>query len=109
MLQAQQTVTLVALVLLVRGLLIIAILTTFALLPAPTYASDAYRAVIGGQEKQVLEFLRTFETLQEQLHPAKFVQLRADLSKTVGNQFVQIQAKLHKLTPPPELKDFDQT
>ena len=109
MLQAQQTVTLVALVLLVRRLLIIAILTTFALLPTPTYASDAYRAVIAGQENQVLEFLRTFETLQEQLHPAKFVQLQADLSKTVGNQFVQIQAKLRKLTPPPELKDFDQT
>lgn len=57
----------------------------------------------------MLEFLIAFETLQEQLHPAKFVRLQADLSKTVGNQFAQIQAKLHKLTPPPELKDFDQT
>jgi len=115
MLQAQQTatpVTLVALAALAQRLLILVILTKLtilALLTIPTYASDTYRSVIAGQEKPVLEFLRTFEALQEQLHPAKFVQLQSDLSKTVGNQFVQIRAELNELTPPPELKDFDQT
>ena len=115
MLQAQQTVTPVAPVALAQRLLILAvlttltILTTLALLTSLTCASDTYRAAITGQEKPVLDFLRTFETLQEQLHPAKFVQLQSDLIKTVGNQFIQIRAELHKLTPPPELKDFDQT
>ena len=77
MLQAQQTVTPVAPVALAQRLLILAvlttltILTTLALLTSLTCASDTYRAAITGQEKPVLEFLRTFETLSGTTTPRK--------------------------------------
>ena len=76
--------------------------------PLTAVAQADYHSVIARQEAQVLHFLRLFETLQEQLHPAKFTQLQADLSDAVGDQFVHIQSELAKLTPPPERKAFHQ-
>ena len=78
-------------------------------IPIPALAQVDYQLAISRQEEQVLQFLRTFETLQEQLHPAKFTQLQADLSQAFGDQFAQIQSELGNLTPPPERAAFHQT
>ena len=110
--QARRTATPVAPVTIDQRLLILAestALTILVLLPSSTHANDASRSVIAGQENPALEFLRTFETLQEQLPPARSGQLQSDLLKTVGDQFVPIRAELNELTPPPALKAFDQT
>ena len=70
---------------------------------------DDYRSVIARQEEQLLRFLRVFENLQEQLHPAKFTQLQAKLSQTIGDLFVHLRSELSTLKPPPERQDFHQT
>lgn len=80
----------------------------FTLFPLPALALADYHSRIGRQEEQVLRFLRVFETLQEQLHPAKFTQLQADLNRAIGDQFVRIQSELEHLTPPAERKAFHQ-
>lgn len=81
-------------------------------MPLPTAAEpvrDDYASVIARQEADLLRFLRAFEKLQEQLHPAKFTQLQADLSQTVGEMFVRIRSELRALEPPPERQDFHRT
>ena len=70
---------------------------------------DDYRAVIARQEGDLLRFLRDFEQMQEQLHPAKFTQLQTDLSQTVGELFVRLRSELSSLEPPPERQKFHQT
>ena len=77
--------------------------------PSETWADDNYQAIIARQEIQILTFLHAFEKLQEQLHPAKFTQLQADLSQTVGEKFVHLQSELRQLTPPKDRKSFHQT
>ena len=70
---------------------------------------ENYRSVIVRQEGDLLRFLRAFERVQEQLHPAKFTQLQADLSQTVGDLFVRLRSELNTLEPPPERQDFHRT
>ncbi len=70
---------------------------------------DDYGSVIARQEADILRFLRVFENLQEQLHPAKFTQLQAKLSQTVGELFIHLRSELSRLKPPPERKDFHRT
>ena len=79
------------------------------LLSSPALGGDAYRSVIARQEGEVLRFLRAFERVQEQLHPAKFSQLQTDLSQTVGDLFVRLRSELNTLEPPPERQDFHRT
>ena len=86
--------------------LITAPTTLFSL---PALAEDDYHSVIARQEEQVLHFLRVFETLQEQLHPAKFAQLQAELSHAFGDQFVHLRSEFEKLAPPSERKAFHET
>ena len=76
---------------------------------AAELVQDDYRSVIARQETEVLRFLRAFERVQEQLHPAKFTQLQADLSQTVGELLVRLRSELSSLEPPPERQDFHQT
>ena len=57
----------------------------------------------------MLRFLRAFERVQEQLHPAKFTQFQADLSQTVGEMFVRLRSELNDLDPPLERQDFHRT
>ena len=81
-------------------------------MPLPTAAEpvrDDYASVIARQEADLLRFLRAFEKLQEQLHPAKFTQLQADLSQTVGDLFVRTRSELNTLKPPSERQDFHRT
>ena len=81
-------------------------------MPLPTAAEpvqDDYASVIARQEADLLRFLRAFEKLQEQLHPAKFTQLQADLSQTVGDLFVRTRSELNTLKPPPDRQDFHRT
>ena len=83
------------------------VFTAWPLTAAP--AEKAYRSAIARQEKQLLGFLRAFEKLQEQLHPAQFPQLQTDLSQTVGEMFVRLRSELNTLKPPPERQDFHRT
>ncbi len=81
-------------------------------MPLPIAAEpvqDDYRSIIARQEGEVLRFLRAFEHVQEQLHPAKFTQLQADLSQTVGELFVRLRSELNGLNPPPDRQDFHRT
>ncbi len=79
------------------------------LLSSPALGGDAYRSVIARQEGEVLRFLRAFERVQEQLHPAKLSQLQTNLSQTVGALFVRLRSELNSLEPPPERQDFHRT
>ncbi len=82
----------------------------FMPLPIPAEpVQDDYRSVIARQEVDVLRFLRAFEQVQEQLHPAKFTQLQTDLSQTVGDLFVHLRSELNGLKPSPDRQDFHQT
>ncbi len=85
------------------------LLVSVALLSSPALGEDDYRSVIARQEGEVLRFLRAFERVQEQLHPAKFTQLQADLSQTVGELFARLRSELNDLKPPPERQDFHRT
>ncbi len=80
-----------------------------SLLSSTALGEDDYRSVIARQEGEVLRFLRAFERVQEQLHPAKFTQLQADLSQTVGDLFVRLRSELNTLEPHPERQDFHRT
>ena len=79
------------------------------LLPVPVRAGDDYQSVITRQEGEVFRFLRAFERVQEQIHPAKFTHLQADLGQTVGESFARLRSELRALEPPPERQDFHRT
>jgi len=74
-------------------------------MPTP---AERYRAVISHQEEQILPFLRTFETLQEQLHLAKVKQYKQELFDKLGDLFPPLTTALEGLTAPAGLEDFHQ-
>jgi phospholipase/carboxylesterase len=67
---------------------------------------DGYREVISKAEGQVLNFLRAFERLQEELHIAQIPSLQENLKNTVGEEFTSLSSDLAELSPPEPLKDF---
>ena len=69
-------------------------------------AEDSYREVIGRAEVHVLNFLRAFERLQEEMHIAHIPSLQEKLKDTIGEMFTPLNAELAALSPPEPLKDF---
>jgi phospholipase/carboxylesterase len=69
---------------------------------------ESYRSAIGGQEEQVLSFLRTFEALQEQIHLLKIRQHKQELLDKAGDPFPSINGELEHLTAPPGMEQFHQ-
>lgn len=69
---------------------------------------EQYRTVISRQEEQLLPFLRSFESLQENLHFGKIKQHKQELFDTVGDIFPAMNSALESLTPPASLQTFHQ-
>ena len=68
--------------------------------------ADHYHQTTTRQAEQILEFLRTFEALQEQIHLAKIPQHQAELVEQVGNLFTDLNAQNEDLEIPPERAAF---
>lgn len=71
-------------------------------------SAEQYRTIISQQEEQLLPFLRSFESLQENLHFGKIKQHKQELFDTVGGIFPAMNSALESLTPPPSLQTFHQ-
>lgn len=67
---------------------------------------ESYSAAIQRVEEQLLSFLRTFETLQEELYIGRIAEAQAQLRQAVGDLFTVLPATLDALSPPESLKDF---
>ena len=55
---------------------------------------------------QLVYFLRTFETLQEEIHPARLTESQAQLRQAIGELFSTLSTELSTLSPPPSETDF---
>jgi phospholipase/carboxylesterase len=60
-------------------------------------------------QTEVLEFLRTFESIQEQLRPGALTESQASLVRAVGGTFRRFEAEFVPLTPPENLKVLHQS
>ncbi|MGH7966428.1 MAG: hypothetical protein ACRERD_32155, partial [Candidatus Binatia bacterium] len=69
-------------------------------------ADESYTPEIGRVEEQLLSFLRTFETVQEELHMSRLAETQTQLRQAVGDLFTTLPAELAALSPPESLKDF---
>jgi phospholipase/carboxylesterase len=69
-------------------------------------SAEQYRATIQQQEEQLLPFLRTFESLQENLHFMHIRKHKQELYDALGDLFPPLNAELDSLAPPPELHTF---
>lgn len=73
-------------------------------------AADAkYSDAIRQSEQKLLQFLRTFETVQETIHPARLVKAQARLRDEIGDLFSTLTAELATLSPATSLRDFHTT
>jgi phospholipase/carboxylesterase len=76
---------------------------------SPFYANeDSYAARLGALQAEVLEILRTFEWLQENLLPGALHENQARLVGAVGDIFRRFDSTFASLAPPEELKDVHQ-
>lgn len=70
-------------------------------------AAEPYRAVITGQEKRVLRFLRTYETFQEGLKLEQAEAQRKALYDAFATLFPTLRAELQDVPVPDELVEFN--
>ena len=68
--------------------------------------AENYHQTTTRQAEQILEFLRTFEALQEQIHLAKIPHHQAELVEQVGDLFTSLNAQNEHLEVPPERAAF---
>jgi phospholipase/carboxylesterase len=54
----------------------------------------------------LVHFLRTFETLQEEIHPARLTEAQARLRQATGDLFPALSTELATVSPPPAEKGF---
>jgi predicted esterase len=59
-------------------------------------------------QNEVLEFLRTFESIQEELRPGTLTESQARLVTVVGDTFRRFESSLAPLTPPAGMKEVHQ-
>lgn len=67
---------------------------------------ESYTAEIQRAEERLLRFLRTFETVQEELHIHRLAEAQAQLRQGAGNLFTVLPATLSALAPPSNLTGF---
>ncbi len=72
-------------------------------------ANEQYTQGIRQAEEKLLYFLRTMETLQEEMHLARIAEQQAQLQQTVGDMFTLLNTQLSALSPPEHLKAFHAT
>jgi len=68
----------------------------------------AYADRLTAVQNEVLEILRTFEFLQENLLPGNLAENQGQLVAVVGDKFRRFEASFAPLTPPDVLKDVHQ-
>lgn len=68
--------------------------------------NEQYWGTIQKVEGQLVHFLRAFETLQEEIHPAHLTESQAQLRQATGDLFSALTTELSALSPPPSEKDF---
>ncbi len=70
-------------------------------------SEEQYRALISGQEQQILHFLRAFEWLQEHMHLGQIKQSKQDLfDKAGGDIFPPLNAELEGVEAPSGFEEF---
>ncbi len=69
-------------------------------------ADKQYWAGVRHVESHLAHFLRVFEVLQEEIHPARLSECQAQLRQAVGGHFPTLAAELAMLSPPPAERDF---
>src|SRR5437762_1398126 len=67
---------------------------------------DKYTERIRRAEGQLVHFLRTFETMQEELHLSRIAEAQTQLRAAVGDLFTVLPAELSTLSPPESWQDF---
>ena len=72
-------------------------------------ANEPYLQEIRQAEEKLLYFLRTMETLQEEIHLARIAEQQAQFRQTIGDLFTLLNTQLSALSPPQELKDLHAT
>ena len=66
---------------------------------------DRYTERIRRAEDKLVHFLRTFETMQEEIHLSRIADAQAQLRAAVGDLFTALPAELSTLSPPESLTD----
>lgn len=69
-------------------------------------ADERYTEAIRRAEDKLLHFLRTFETVQEEIHLARVAESQARVREAVGDLFPTLNAELSALSPPEPLPAF---
>jgi len=69
-------------------------------------ANENYTQEIQHAEKQLLSFLRAFETTQEELHIRRLAEAQEQLRQAAGDLFTVLPATLSTLAPPSDLTHF---
>ncbi|MBV8139815.1 MAG: hypothetical protein JO121_29900, partial [Deltaproteobacteria bacterium] len=67
-----------------------------------------YAGQLRAFQNEVLEFLRTFESIQEQLRPGALADNQAQMVAAVGDLFRRFESSFVSSTPPPGLEDLHQ-
>jgi phospholipase/carboxylesterase len=87
------------------ALLVGAVAVILVALPGPNPVSaQAYRERLPRQQDAVLEFLRAFERIQDEVHPARIASQQAELAGPVGENLSRAHAELEATEPPGELR-----
>lgn len=67
---------------------------------------DHYREAVQAIAKKLVDYLQTFEKLQEEIEFAQVAEAQQRLQEAAVGVFPQLTEELAALTPPPERKDF---
>ena len=67
-----------------------------------------YTGQLTALQREVLEFLRTFESIQEQLRPGSLADQQAHMVSTVRDTFRRFESSFVSATPPPGLEELHQ-
>lgn len=67
---------------------------------------EQYWSGVRDVEAQLVHFLQAFETLQEEIHPARLGESQTQFRQAIGERFPTLTAELAALSPPPAEKDF---
>jgi predicted esterase len=69
-------------------------------------ANDEYIERLAALQRELLEMLRTFEAIQEELRPGRLGELQARMVTAVRDTFRRFESEFVAMTPPAEMRDF---
>jgi phospholipase/carboxylesterase len=68
-----------------------------------TLMEPSYSQQLSALQGEILEFLRTFESIQEQIRPGTLSDCQARLVRATGDTFRRFESSFARITPPSEL------